>query len=405
MAASARYQWVLVLLLSFNFGIVFFDRNAFGFLAPFIQPDLGLTNSHIGYITAALSFSWAIAGLFVGWLSDRLGRRKLILLIATLLFSAASVLSGFATGVATLLGARMLMGIAEGGIMPISQTLIAAEVAPERRGLAMGIAQNFGANVIANSLGPIIMVAIAAAAGWRNAFYLAAIPGFVMTLLIALLVREPAVAAQAPRAGQGEFLRLLGDRTILLCTLISILLVAYLVVFSVFTPLYLVQVRHIEPKVMSFIMSAFGFASILIAFIVPGASDRLGRKPVAIVASFLGVLLPLGVLFSGGTSPWPLAASLALGAAISGVFPIAMAAIPSEIVRPAQMATALSLTMGTSEIIGGVFAPTIAGLAADGGGLRAPLWIIAGCALACGLLAFGLRETAPLVLARRGAVP
>jgi MFS transporter, ACS family, hexuronate transporter len=401
MAANTRYQWVLILLLSFNFGIVFFDRNAFGFLAPFIQPDLGLTNTQIGYITAALSFSWALAGLFVGWLSDRLGRRKVILVFATLLFSAASVLSGFAGGVLTLMAARLLMGISEGGIMPISQTLIAAEVSPERRGLAMGIAQNFGANVIANSLGPVIIVAIASAAGWRNAFYLAALPGFLMTLLIALLIREPAAVEKKVATEPGELGRVLRDPTIVLCILISILLVAYLVVFSVFTPLYLVQVRGIDQKVMSWIMSAFGFASILIAFIVPGASDRLGRKPVAIVASLLGVILPAGLLFTSGTSPWPLAASLALGAAISGVFPLVMAAIPSEIVKPAQMATALSLTMGTSEIIGGVFAPTIAGWAADSAGLAAPLWIIAVCALACGLLAMGVRETAPVVLARR----
>ena len=42
--------------------------------------------------------------------------------------------------------ASLVMGVAEGGIMPITQTLIAAEVDPEKRGLAHGITQNFGAN-------------------------------------------------------------------------------------------------------------------------------------------------------------------------------------------------------------------------------------------------------------------
>ena len=76
-----------------------------------------------------------------------------------------------------MLGARMLMGIAEGGIMPITQTLIAADVSPERRGLAHGITQNFGANLLANFLGPLVIVAIALAVGWQKAFYLVAIPG------------------------------------------------------------------------------------------------------------------------------------------------------------------------------------------------------------------------------------
>ena len=66
MAANPRYQWLLIALLSFNFGVVFFDRNALSFLTPFIQPELQLTNTQIGLFASALSFSWAVAGLFIG---------------------------------------------------------------------------------------------------------------------------------------------------------------------------------------------------------------------------------------------------------------------------------------------------------------------------------------------------
>ncbi len=71
------------------------------------------------------------------------------------------------------------------------------------------------------------------------------------------------------------------------------------------------------------------------------------------------------------------------------------------VVKPAQMATALALTMGTSEIIGGVFAPSLAGKLADLHGLGATLWLIAGLCLAIAILGMFLRETAPLALARR----
>jgi MFS family permease len=404
-SASTRYQWLLIGLLSFNFGIVFFDRNALSFLMPFIQPELGLNNTQVGLIASAFSFAWAIAGLGTGWLSDKVGRRKLLLVIATIVFSSASALSGLAAGFITLLGARLLMGLAEGGIMPISQTLIAAEVSPERRGLAQGITQNFGANLLANFLGPIVIVAIAVAIGWRNAFYLAALPGFVAALLIAWLVREPAmprpVAGQ--RAARLPLLPLLADRNMILCIVISTLLVAFLVVFLNFAPLYFIQVRGIAPENMSYIMSSFGIASMAVAFLVPGASDRFGRKPVAVVASLLGIVLPVGVLLSTGTAMTPIIASFAIGCAISGVFPLAMATIPSEVVPAARTATALSLTMGISEIIGGVFAPTIAGRLSDQYGLTVVLWILAGLCVAICLLCLGLRETAPRVLARRAS--
>ena len=399
--SMSRYQWLLVALLSANFGVVFFDRNVFSYLTSFIQPDLNLSNFQIGNIASAFSFSWAIAGLGMGSLVDRFGRRKLMLVVATVVFSMASVLSGYASGFAWLLGARLLMGIAEGGIMPITQTLIAAEVPHERRGLAQGITQNFGANLLANTLGPVIIVWMAISFGWRNAFFLAALPGIVMAVLIAALVREPAPLAPAAQTGRGGLAAALGDRSMLLCIAISTLLVAYLVVFFTFAPLYLIQVRGFDQRHMSWIMSSFGVASMAVAFLVPGSSDRFGRKPVIFVASLLGLVLPLGLLFTSGTQLLPLMTCIAVGAALSGVFPLAMATIPSEIVGPATTATALSLTMGISEILGGVLAPSVAGKAADLSGLSSPMWILVGMVAAIIVLAALLRETAPAVLAQR----
>ncbi|MEO8306712.1 MAG: MFS transporter [Pseudomonadota bacterium] len=401
MVKMTRYQWLLIGLLSANFGVVFFDRNTISYLGSFIQKDLGLNNAQLGYIAAAFSFSWAIAGLFMGALVDKYGRRKLMLVAATVVFSLASVLSGFAAGFVALLGARLLMGIAEGGIMPITQTLIASDVPHERRGLAQGLTQNFGANLLANSLGPLVIVWMGVHYGWRNAFFLSAIPGLVMAFLIAWLVREPKVDAVRPKPEPGAISRMLADSNMILCILISTLLVAFLLVYVTFTPLYLLNVRGFSQSQMSLIMSAFGIASMAVAFLVPGSSDRFGRKPVIIVASLLGLLLPLGILFLNNAGVPGMIACMASGAALSGVFPLVMATIPSEIVGPAKTATALSLTMGISEIVGGVFAPSIAGRVADAHGLGATLWILTGIVIAIIALALFLRETAPAIVGRR----
>jgi ACS family hexuronate transporter-like MFS transporter len=89
---SRGYQMLLVLLLSLNFGIVFFDRQALNVLMPFVQPDLQLSGTQIGLLAGGLSFSWAIAAFFVGRLSDTLGKRKILLIIATIAFSLCSFL-------------------------------------------------------------------------------------------------------------------------------------------------------------------------------------------------------------------------------------------------------------------------------------------------------------------------
>jgi len=399
------YQWVLVGLLSLNFGIVFFDRNSINVLMPFIQPELRLSNTAIGELASALSLSWALAGLFVGRLSDALGRRKVILIVAAFVFSGASLLSGLARSFTMLLGARLLMGIAEGGVMPISQALVAAEVEPQRRGLAMGAAQNFGANLLGNFLAPIVLTAFALAFGWRNAFNLAAVPGLVLGLLMLWLIREPPM--ERVRAGDGQPRLSIGAalalRNVWICVVLSILLVAFLVVFAAFMPNYLVQVRGMDKTLESWLMSMWGLPSMLYAFLIPGSSDVVGRRPIVIAMGAASALIPLSILFIDASAPaWPLFALFCLGATVSGIYPLVMATIPSETVPASQLATVLGLTMGVGEIVGGVFSPTLAGWAADVLGPAAILWILLGISAAIFAFACALKETAPAALRRRG---
>lgn len=407
-ASSPAYQVMLVTLLSLNFGIVFFDRNALNFLMPFVQPELGLSNTQVGILASALSLTWACAAFGIGVISDRTGSRKGLLILATLAFSACSFFSGLAASFAAMLGARLLMGAAEGGIMPISQATIAAEVTPERRGLAMGVTQNFGSNLLGSFVAPVLLVAFATAYGWRSAFFLAGIPGILAALLMWKLIREPAAPTGRPsRAADGSAMtwaQAFAERNVLICAVMGVLLVSYLVVCWAFMPLYLTQVRGFDAQTMGWLMGTLGISATVGAFLVSGLSDRIGRRPLMIAMPFIGVILPLGAMFFQG-SVWLLAAIFFVGWGLTGIFPLFMATVPSESVDRRHIATVLGVCMGTGEIIGGVLSPSIAGYAADLAGLQAPLWIMLGLAVAAGLLALGLRETAPRILMRRQPVP
>jgi len=402
-APGARYQALLVGLLSLNFGILFFDRNALSFLMPFVKPDLGLSNTQVGLASSSLSLSWALAALFIGAAADRGGRRKAYLLGATLAFWLCSFLTGLATSFLMLLGARLLMGFAEGGINPISQSITALAVPPERRGLAMGVMQNFGSNLLGSFAAPVLLVGFAAAWGWQRAFFLAGIPGLVSACLLWRFVREPTAAAvQGPvvkEALASRLRQIMRHRNMVLCALISILLVSYLVICWSFAPLFLTQVRGFSPRSMSWLMGTLGISATVTSFVVSGISDRIGRRPVMIFTAYLGVILPLGALYYGG-SIWILAAIFFFGWALTGLFPLFMGTIPSESVGVRHMTTAMALVMSVGEVFGGVLSPTLAGWAADRTGLAAPLWIMFGLCIAAGTLALGLSETAPLRLAR-----
>jgi MFS family permease len=394
------YQAWIVGLLSLNFGILFFDRNALNFLMPFVQPDLHLSNTQVGLFSSALSLTWALSGLAVGRVSDKLGSRKPVVVIATLLFCVCSVASGLASSFFMLLGARLLMGAAEGGVMPVSHSMIVSEVAPERRGMAMGVAQNLGSNLLGSGLAPLLLVPVAMTWGWREGFYLAAAPGLITAVLIWFTLREPPAEVHdvaAPAVPLGEAFR---HRNVLLCAVISVLLVSYLVVCWAFMPLYLTKVRGFAPETMGWLMATLGLSAGLGSFVVPAISDTVGRRPVMIGFAFLGVILPLGGLYYTG-SPWVLAVIFFFGWGLNGLFPMFMATIPSESVDPRLTATLTGVVMGAGEVLGGVLSPLFAGTLADRYGLSAALWLMLVLTVLAGFCAMGLVESAPRIVARR----
>jgi MFS transporter, ACS family, hexuronate transporter len=399
---SGAYQVLLVGLLSLNFGILFFDRNALNFLMPFVKPDLGLSDTQVGMLSSGLSLTWAVAGFAVGALSDRLGSRKPIIVIGTLAFCLCSVVSGLAASFAMLLGARILMGAAEGGVMPVSHSIIVAEVEEKHRGLAMGVAQNLGSNVLGSAVAPLVLIPIAVAYGWQNGFFLAAVPGLISAAIIWFFVQEPVpraeTASDAPRATLSTAF---ADRNVQLCALISILLVSYLVVCWAFMPLYLTEQRHFAPDTTKWLMATLGISAGIGSFAVSALSDHIGRKPAIIGFSFLGIILPLAALGFTGSS-WVMALIFFFGWALNGVFPLFMATIPSESVDPRLTASLTGIVMGIGEVIGGVLSPSLAGKLSDLYGRDSIMLLMIGLCVVAGIVGFGLRETAPRVVARRG---
>lgn len=404
MKNSPGYQFLLVFLLSLNFGIVFFDRQALNALMPFVQPELNLSDTQIGLLAGGLSFSWAIAAFFVGKLSDSMGKRKLLLIAATVAFSLCSFLSGIATSFLFLFAARLLMGAAEGGVMPISHAMVASEVDPKHRGLAQGVAQNLGSNLLGSFLAPVVLVAFATAFSWRDAFSLAAIPGLLSAALIWFMLREPDMSGLAAHKEADKSMGILDAlkvRNMWICVVMGVLLVGHFVITWAFMPNYLVQVKGMDPTTMSWVMGALGIAAAIYSIAISGLSDIIGRKPVMVALPFLSLLGPLAAMYFTGSAT-ALAAIFFVGWAVNGIFPIFMATIPSETFDQRHHATVLGLAMGSCEVLGGVFGPVVAGALNDlTGNHDAFLWLMMGLALVAGFVAFGLKETAPRALARR----
>ena len=397
------YENGLVLMMSLMNGVVALDRTAISFLSPWIVPEFHLNNTQLGLLASGLSITIAGSGFLLASLADGTGRRKPILIVMLVLFSLFSAASGLAAGFTMLLAARCVLGVAEGPLAPIGQSVIALESSEHRRGLNMGIMLNLGAALIGGGIGPIASTHLATAFGWRSAFFLSAVPGLVLALALVFWMRKPPEPPRStPEAGipgGTGVLSLLRSRNILLCLAISGLYSAWLIVQGVFLPIYLVRVDGLSPTTMGFVVAATSLTVAAGGMIVPAISDRVGRKPALAAVCFIGMLAPLAVLFVHGPT-WLITLALIIGMFGGGAGPLYVAVVPTESAPARHAATAVAISLASGEIIGGVFAPTLAGRIADITGPGAPFWICAGCAGISGLLALLLTETAPAALAK-----
>jgi MFS family permease len=401
--ADRGYELTVVVLLGLAFGFAFFDRQALTYLGPFVQADLQLSNEQLGWANSGLSATWALGAFLVGRWSDAIGLRKPFLIGALVLFSACSVLSGFAWSFGTLLATRIVMGLAEGPFLPICLSIIAAASATSRRGLNSGLVQNTFGSIIGNALAPFILVRIAVAYGWQEAFFIAGIPGLILAFLIWRFIKEPPPPEPSETRVRASLGALLAVRNMWLCALMSCFAVGSIVVGAIFMPLYLAGPRGYDPLTWGNVMTWVGFSPAAGGILVTFLSDRFGRKPPLVLFAFAMAIAPAALLWFDGPVP-VLTALMFVSWMGLGTFPLFMGVIPGETIGRAQAATAMGLVVMIGELTGGVFGPPIAGRLADSLGLEVTMYIQGAMALCGGLIALFVVETNPRILARRKPV-
>jgi MFS family permease len=254
------------------------------------------------------------------------------------------------------------------------------------------------AGLIASTLTPLIVTAVAAKYSWHGAFYLVGIPGLIMFFVLAKCMREPKKVAVENdvhnKNTRKDFALVYKNRNTLLCMIISALFMTWLFVFTTFAPTYLTSKGYL-PGEMGLIMAAIGFGSFVWGFVGPSISDKIGRKPTLIIFCLIASLSPL-VLAIIHTS---LGVMMLLGFLTSvgqACFPLFMVIVPGESMPNGLVATVISVTQLIGEIVGGCVAPVIAGLSADTWGLEAPLYIAFVGAVISAVVSIGLSETAPI---------
>jgi MFS family permease len=382
---NPSYEWKAVVLLSLGFGLVGLDRWIIAPLAPSIMRDLGISLPLINVLIAILGVTWGVAAVAMGNLSDRIGRRK-VMLPALLIFSLASAFSGLAGGFTSLLLIRGLMGMAEGAFCPVSFAATAEASKPTRIGFNQGLQQSMFA-LFGLGLGPILAAWLLGFTSWRGVFAIVALPG----------IREPAkgkapLATKAPPVSTREVLKVRNIRLAmvgLLCAMCGIF------VLSANTPIYLSEYLGLAPMEVGLVTSAIGFGGFVGLWILPALSDILGRRVMA-VAGFTGGAAFLYYFITLGAAPTQLFAALFGATTFSfGVLSLLTGPVAAESAPPGMLSTASGLIIGVGEIFGGGMALLLAGYIIGTFGIQYMLYLALGGLMLGAVLMCGLIETAP----------
>lgn len=399
--SARRYENTLVGILFFTWGTVFLDRMSQMYLAPYFAPEFHLTQEQIGTLASVLAITWAASTFFFGALSDRVGRRP-VLIPAVFAFSALSWMSGLAHSFHQLLFIRALMGIAEGPTWSIMTALIEESSPVARRGRNIGLVVSAAA-LVGLAAAPVLTTQVASRWGWRPAFFVAGIPGLLAGLLIWKFVREPSADGEKTtgepihrKPSLREYFLILRYRNIWLCCIGATGFMSWLFALNVFAPLYITEVRHEPATTAGFLLGASGLGSFFLGFLLPSLSDRIGRKLVLLLMAVLSAVVPLAFL-----CPFLYLHSFLTAAIIfvtntgQGIASLVMVLIPTESVPAEFRATSIGLTTLVGEIMGATGAPILAGALAEKHGLALPLWLAAAGSAVLFLAGLFLREPAP----------
>ena len=393
-------------LLALGCGLVGVDRYMLLPMFPILKQTFHLGYQEVGTISGSLAMTYGASALFMGWLCDRIGRRRVVVGSAVA-FSLLVGVTGLANGFLALCALRALMGLADGGFMTSS---IAANIeisGPKRQGRNLGI-QLMMIPLFGLALSPILATQLLRVMSWRWILFLVTPIGLLTSFgLYRVLAHEngpgdwdQSLATDTPE-GTSRWLDLFGYRNVRICMAGMVCWLSVAVSLSSLLPNYLIDNLHLSVGQMGFVLSATGFGGASGNLVMPFLSDRIGRKAVAL-SSAGGAIFFIAVLTRVGASPGLLFAALFLAdffifALVSmTIGPAVVEAVPRRL-----MASATGLVLFMGELLGGGIGPVVAGYVAGHFGVR-NIFVFVTVALAAGFVAFlFLQETAPLLLDRR----
>lgn len=182
----------VIAIIAATGGLLFgFDTGVISGAIPFFQKDFGIDNGMVEQITSAGLLGAILGALFCGKLTDRLGRRKVILASAVI-FAVGAVWSGIAADAWNLVLARLFLGVAI-GVSSFAVPLYIAEISPTKvRGTLVSMFQLMVTiGVLVSYLSDLYFADESDMTCWRPMFYVGVIPACILLIGMFFMPETP----------------------------------------------------------------------------------------------------------------------------------------------------------------------------------------------------------------------
>jgi ACS family glucarate transporter-like MFS transporter len=401
---KTKFRWLILAMIFLVYMIAGADRANIGVIVPFIKESFKLTNTDIGAMTSLFYLGYAIIQIPAGFFFGRYGVRKLFSL-SIILTSIATLVMGIATSIFHLKTARLLLGFAEGPLNIGIVTTINRWFPPQEKGTATGI---FMSSIkFAPAVVPPLCAWIILLFGWREVFYLFAIPGFITAVLWWWLVKDNpkdspyCSKSEADYINSGIMIReaklgckepikihslrwldkmirtkkvppLTTNREVLLswnvwgCALGYFFMVGITYAIMTWVPTYLVTVKKFSIMKMGFVAAAPWVGAMLGNLIGGWLSDKIfdkRRKPVMILTAASTVCMMYSLLYAPN-DPVVLSTVLLLAGILLNLGYSTFLVYPMGLASKEKCPFAASI-INTAGSLGGAFAPFVVGVLLD----------------------------------------
>ena len=166
-------------LLCVMYFITYVDRVNVSTAAIQFSKEFSLSNTQVGFVFSAFAYPYLLFQIIGGWVGDRFGPRR-TLTICSFLWAGATVLTGLAGGLVSLVVARVLLGLGEGATFPTATRAMSNWTPAGSRGFAQGITHAFAR--IGNTVTPPLVTWLMLAISWRASFFILGAVSFLGAL-------------------------------------------------------------------------------------------------------------------------------------------------------------------------------------------------------------------------------